>query len=142
MVTIKAGHESEEVSLAMAIIGHGVDVVEVGRINDLIERHGEHFLHRCFTTGETDYCREYRDSSIHFAGRFAAKEAIVKALGTGFRGRIAWTDMEILPDSKGKPVLRLTGHTACVSQQAGITAWHISISHTAQIAFASAIAEQ
>ena len=126
----------------MAIIGHGVDVVDIGRINAMIERHGEHFLHRCFTAGESDYCRENRDFAIHFAGRFAAKEAIVKALGTGFRGRIAWTDMEILPDSKGKPVLRLTGHTALLAEQAGITAWHISISHTAQVAFASAIAER
>jgi holo-[acyl-carrier protein] synthase len=125
----------------MAIVGHGVDVVEIERIKDMVQRHGEHFLHRCFTTGEADYCREHHDSAIHFAGRFAAKEAIVKALGTGFRGRIAWTDMEILPDSKGKPVLRLTGHTATLSEQAGITAWHISISHTAHTAFASAIAE-
>ncbi len=125
----------------MAIAGHGVDVVEIERIKDMIQRHGEHFLHRCFTMGEADYCREHHDSTIHFAGRFAAKEAIVKALGTGFRGRIAWTDMEILPDSKGKPVLRLTGHTATMSEQAGITAWHISISHTAYTAFASAIAE-
>ena len=126
----------------MAIVGHGVDVVDIGRIDDMIKRHGEHFLHRCFTAGEADYCREHRDCNIHFAGRFAAKEAIVKALGTGFRGRIAWTDMEILPDSKGKPVLRLSGHTAALSEQAGITTWHISISHTAQIAFASAIAER
>ena len=126
----------------MAIIGHGVDVVDIERINAMIERHGEHFLHRCFTAGESDYCRENRDFATHFAGRFAAKEAIVKALGTGFRGRIAWTDMEILPDSKGKPVLRLTGHTAALAQQAGITAWHISISHTAHVAFASAIAER
>ncbi|MGC8539217.1 MAG: holo-ACP synthase [Phycisphaerae bacterium] len=126
----------------MAIIGHGVDVVDIGRINAMIEHHGEHFLHRCFTAGESDYCRENRDFATHFAGRFAAKEAIVKALGTGFRGRIAWTDMEILPDSKGKPVLRLTGHTAALAQQAGITTWHISISHTAHVAFASAIAER
>ena len=126
----------------MAIVGHGVDVVEIGRIREMIQRHGEHFLQRCFTAGEADYCREHHDATIHFAGRFAAKEAIVKALGTGFRGRIAWTDMEILPDSKGKPVLRLAGHTATLSERAGITAWHISISHTAHTAFASAIAEQ
>ena len=126
----------------MAIIGHGVDVVDIARISAMIENHGEHFLHRCFTAGESDYCRENRDFAIHFAGRFAAKEAIVKALGTGFRGRIAWTDMEILSDSKGKPVLRLTGHTAALADQAGITAWHISISHTAHTAFASAIAER
>ncbi len=126
----------------MAIAGHGVDVVDITRINELIEHHGDRFLHRCFTTGETDYCHEHRDAVIHFAGRFAAKEAIVKALGTGFRGRVSWTDIEILPDSKGKPILRLTGHTADLALQAGITAWHISISHTAQTAFASVIAER
>ena len=125
----------------MSIFGQGLDLVEVARISDMIRRHGEHFLRRCFTPAEREYCRRFHDAAPHFAGRFAAKEAIVKALGTGFRGKISWTDMEILPDEQGKPVLALTGHTQQITARLHIAHWHISISHTRQLALAGAIAE-
>ncbi|HTV47642.1 MAG TPA: holo-ACP synthase [Phycisphaerae bacterium] len=125
----------------MAILGHGVDLVEVARIAEMIERHGEHFLNRCFTATEQEYCASYKDSAPHYAGRFAAKEAIAKALGTGFRGQINWTDMEILPDTEGRPVLALKGPIREAAGEMGISHWHVSISHTMEHAMASAIAE-
>jgi holo-[acyl-carrier protein] synthase len=125
----------------MSIIGHGIDLVEVARISDMIRRHGNRFLHRCFTPAERKYCRRFRDAAPHFAGRFAAKEAIVKALGTGLSGKISWTEMEILPDAQGKPVPAFTGHTRRLAAALGITKWHISISHTLEHAMASALAE-
>jgi holo-[acyl-carrier protein] synthase len=125
----------------MAILGHGIDLVEISRIAEMIERHGEHFLNRCFTPGEQEYCASYNEASPHYAGRFAAKEAIVKALGTGFRGQINWTDMEILPDTEGQPVLTLQGHIMELARELGISHWHVSISHTLEHAMASAIAE-
>ncbi len=125
----------------MTCVGHGLDLVEVNRIAEMIQRHGAHFLKRCFTAAEQDYCRRFKDAAPHFAGRFAAKEAVVKALGTGFRGTIAWTDLEILPDAQGKPVLTLSGATRQIAADLGITHWHVSISHTRAYALASAIAE-
>ncbi|HMD54905.1 MAG TPA: holo-ACP synthase [Phycisphaerae bacterium] len=125
----------------MAILGHGVDLVEITRIAEMIERHGEHFLNRCFTPAEQEYCSSYKDAGPHYAGRFAAKEAIVKALGTGFRGQINWTDMEILPDTEGRPILTLQGHIREAAGELGISHWHVSISHTFEHAMASAIAE-
>ena len=81
------------------------------------------------------------DPQEHFAARFAAKEAILKALGTGWIGRIAWPDMSLTPDDLGKPVLELTGHTADLAREKGITRWHVSMSHTKIHAVAVAIAE-
>jgi holo-[acyl-carrier protein] synthase len=125
----------------MAIIGHGVDLAEVTRIAQMQADHGKHFLDRCFTPAEQAYCLLHRNSAVHLAGRFAAKEAILKVLGTGWRGEIAWTDMEILNDPAGKPVLRLTGECAHIAAQLGITRWHVSISHTDSHAIASALGE-
>jgi holo-[acyl-carrier protein] synthase len=125
----------------MAIIGHGVDIAEVARIARMQADHGRHFLDRCFTPAEQAYCLDHRHSAVHLAGRFAAKEAILKVLGTGWRGEIAWTDMEILNDGAGKPELRLSGECARIAGQLGITRWHVSISHTEALAIASAIGE-
>jgi holo-[acyl-carrier protein] synthase len=125
----------------MAIVGHGVDLAEVARIAQMQADHGRHFLDRCFTPAEQAYCLDHRLSAVHLAGRFAAKEAILKVLGTGWRGEIAWTDMEILNDPAGKPELRLTGECARLARQLAITHWHVSISHTDTHALASAIGE-
>jgi len=125
----------------MAILGHGIDLVEVGRIARLAAEHGEHFLERCFTPRERAYCQAGKRQAEHWAGRFAAKEAILKVLGTGWRSGIAWTDMEILPDALGKPTVVLTGESAEIAARIGIRYWHISISHTATHAVASAIGE-
>lgn len=125
----------------MSIIGHGIDLVEIGRIARMASAHGQHFLDRCFTAAEQAYCLPAKRSHEHLAGRFAAKEAILKVLGTGWRGQIAWTDMEILNDHAGKPHVTLGGECARVAAERGITGWHVSISHTATHAMASAIGE-
>jgi holo-[acyl-carrier protein] synthase len=87
------------------IKGLGNDIIEIARIRQSIERHGHHFLSRLFTAREQDHCYKFQDPVPHFAGRFAAKEAIVKALGTGFGAQVAWHDIEVLSDDLGKPVV-------------------------------------
>ncbi|HEY4329460.1 MAG TPA: holo-ACP synthase [Phycisphaerae bacterium] len=125
----------------MAIKGHGIDLVEVSRIAHMQTDHGPHFLDRCFTAAEQEYCLSHKISGERLAGRFAAKEAVLKVLGTGWRGEIKWTDMEILNDASGKPELTLSGETARIAASLGITRWHISITHTHDHAMASAIGE-
>ena len=126
----------------MAIIGHGIDLVETARIASMIESHGERFLSRCFTPAEVAYCQGHgKRATEHLAGRFAVKEAILKVLGTGWSGGISWTDMEILPNAAGAPVLTLTGYSAEVAARLGITRWHVSISHIETHAIGSAIGE-
>ena len=125
----------------MPILGHGVDIVSVPRIAQMRADHGLHFLNRCFTPAEQAYCHDTKHPAQRLAGRFAAKEAILKVLGTGWRGQIAWTDMQILPDPQGKPILTLTGESARIAQSLGIARWYLSISHTAEQAIASAIGE-
>ncbi len=126
----------------MAIIGHGIDIVETARVASMVESHGERFLSRCFTPAEVAYCQSHSKRSIeHLAGRFAVKEAILKVLGTGWSGGISWTDMEILPNPAGAPVLTLTGYSKEVAARLGITRWHVSISHIETHALGSAIGE-
>lgn len=123
------------------IVGHGIDLVECDRIRELAERHGQRFLDRVFTEAEQKYCQaKTKTTWIHFAGRFAVKEAVLKALGTGWRGQIAWTDVEVVRDSFGRPTVRLGGHTATLAGEKGIDDIQISISHTETLAMASAIA--
>jgi holo-[acyl-carrier protein] synthase len=87
------------------ILGIGNDIIEVGRIKAIIERHSKKFLDRIFTSREQDYCFKHKHPALHFAGRFAAKEAVSKALGSGFRGGLNWTDIEIINDLNGKPIV-------------------------------------
>jgi len=119
--------------------GHGIDLVECDRIRLLAERHGDRFLRRVFTDKELAYCLPRRRKWEHLAGRFAVKEAILKVLGTGWRDKIAWTDMEILNDPSGQPRLSLTGETLDICRKLGISRIDISISHTERYATASAI---
>jgi holo-[acyl-carrier protein] synthase len=124
----------------MPILGHGIDIVETRRIADLLENHGERFLERCFTPAEREYCyRNAKRHVEHLAGRFAAKEAVLKVLGTGWRGGIAWTDIEILPEPSGQPKIRLSGECLKIANKLGISRWHVSISHIETHATASAI---
>jgi holo-[acyl-carrier protein] synthase len=125
----------------MAILGHGIDLADVARIARMRSDHGQRFLDRCFTPAEQHYCLSHRDADTRFAGRFAAKEAVLKALGTGWRGQIAWTDMEILNDNAGKPCLRLCEECQRIAGALGITRWHLSITHAGGSAIASAIGE-
>jgi holo-[acyl-carrier protein] synthase len=114
--------------------------VETARIRRSIDEHAEHFLNRVYTPGEQAYCARNKKRYIeHLAGRFAAKEAVLKVLGTGWRGGIAWTDIEILPEPSGQPKVTLSGESLVIANKLGITQWHISISHIATHATASAI---
>ena len=122
------------------VLGHGIDIVEVARIKQLVQEHGAHFLDRVFTPAEQAYCaRNTRRYYEHLAGRFAAKEAVLKVIGTGWRGGIAWTDIEVLRETSGQPKISLTGETLRIATELGITQWHLSISHIETHATASAI---
>lgn len=125
----------------MPILGHGIDAVEVARIASLLDRHGERFLERCFTAGERAYADASRRRVEHYAARFAGKEAILKALGTGWSRGIDWKDAEILRDDAGAPSVRLHGVAARIAFERGVARWSLSLSHTPTHAFASAIAE-
>src|SRR5579864_7254391 len=124
----------------MPIVGHGIDIVETARIRQLLDDHGERFLERCFTPGEQKYAsRNPKRYVEHLAGRFAAKEAVLKVLGTGWRGGIAWTDVEIRPEPSGQPKIILAGECRRIAAELGISRWHVSISHIETHATASAI---
>jgi holo-[acyl-carrier protein] synthase len=88
--------------------GLGNDIIEIDRMRASIERQGQHFLNRLFTQNEQDYCYKFKDPAPHFAGRFSAKEAIAKALGTGFGAHLSWHDIEIINDALGKPIVHLS----------------------------------
>lgn len=125
----------------MRILGHGVDIVETSRIRDVIEAHGVTFLERCFTPAERAYSERGKRRRIeHYAVRFAAKEAVLKALGTGWRDGIQWRDVEVLRLPSGRPTLLLSGRAGEVAVEMGVVDWHLSLSHTEAYAVASAIA--
>ena len=106
----------------------------------MIEAHGERFLRRCFTEAERAYAEDNpRRRLEHLAGRFAAKEAVLKVLGTGWSGGIAWTDAEVVREASGRPTVRLHGRCAEVAAERGIVEWWLSISHIETHAVASAI---
>lgn len=127
--------------LSMPVLGHGIDLIEVARIQRIFEEHGQHFLDRVFTVAEQTYCsgnpKRYFE---HLAARFAAKEAVLKAMGTGWTGGISWTDVQVTRDPAGRPGIQLSGHCADVAAQRGITHWLVSLSHIESHALASAIA--
>lgn len=121
------------------IHGVGTDIIEIKRIEASIKRFGQRFLDRIFTADEQTYCLSYRDSSPRFAGRFAAKEAIVKALGSGFRDGIGWLDIEIVNDEQGRPTARLS---PALQEMFGEPEIHLSISHSRDYATAFAVCER
>lgn len=90
------------------ILGLGNDIIEIERIKASIERHGSHILNRLFTPLEQEYCMKHKEPAVHFAGRFAAKEAFVKALGVGFGENISWLDIEIVNNERGKPLIKVS----------------------------------
>lgn len=92
----------------MSINGIGNDIIEIERVAHILDRYGAHFLDKLFTAKEQNYCLKYKDSIPHFAGRFAAKEAVVKAFGIGFGKQASWHDIEILNDAYGKPFVVLS----------------------------------
>ena len=124
------------------VIAHGVDLVEIMRIEKSIADHGERFIERCFTKAEADYARSARKPRDieRFAARFAAKEAVLKTLGTGWADGIAWTDVEIRRAPTGQPFVVITGKAKLVADDLGISTFHLSLSHTGNHAIASVIA--
>lgn len=123
----------------MSILGHGLDLIECARIASVLDNHGQRFLDRVLTPAEQERAKQFKNPVPFIAGRWAAKEAILKMIGTGWRGKIAWTDMEILPDDLGRPVVTLCGETARRAADCGIARVLLSITHTEHHAAASAI---
>lgn len=123
----------------MDVVAHGIDLVDCSRLAEIIERHGERFLQRIFTPGELAYCRARRRHVEHLAGRFAAKEAVLKVLGTGWRNGIAWSDVEVRNAPSGRPRVVLAGRCRQIAREQGLARILISISHTATHAIASAV---
>lgn len=123
----------------MRIVAHGVDLAHCPRIQRIWNDHGERFLRRVYTQKEQAYCLDCKDPVVRLAGRFAAKEAVMKVLGTGWRGGVEWTDIETLPDPLGKPLVTLSGRTAELARTLGVSHVLLSISHSGEYALASAI---
>ncbi len=124
----------------MGIVAHGIDLVDCPRIEAMIERHGERFIQRVFTEAEQAYAGANKNEIEKLAGRFAAKEAVLKLMGTGWRGKIAWTDVEIINNSTGQPEVVLSGEVEKIARKLGIKHISVSITHTANFAIASAVA--
>lgn len=124
----------------MKIVAHGIDLVDFPRIDNLIENHGERFLDRVFTQREQNDASAVKNTTEKLAGRFAAKEAVLKLLGTGWRGKIAWTDIEVINNHLGQPVVEIAGEVKNIAQQSGIEQITLSITHTANFAIASVVA--
>ncbi len=124
----------------MDIFGIGTDIVECLRIAQMIERHGELFITRVYTPHEIQYCQARKQATQHFAGRWAAKEAILKAVGTGWSKGIAWNDMEIRNEITGRPTVLIRGGTRDVFEELGVGPIMISISHCRSHATAYALA--
>lgn len=124
----------------MQIIGIGTDIIECARIAEMLEKHGEHFLDRVFTSGELIYCAERKAANQHYAGRWAAKEAVLKALGTGWAFGIKWTDVEVKNEMGGAPKIILAGVALEIATKLGIDRVLISISHCREYATAYAVA--
>jgi holo-[acyl-carrier protein] synthase len=123
------------------IVGLGIDIAEVGRVKAAIERYGETFLRRVYTAKEREYCERFKNKYERYAGRFAAKEAVMKALGTGWGRGVRWVDVEVVREKGGRPTIMLAGEAAKVAGRLGVKHLSLSITHTADQAFAQVIFE-
>jgi holo-[acyl-carrier protein] synthase len=123
------------------ILGMGTDLVEIERVQRSIDRFGERFLERVYTPGEIAYCMQKKNVAESFAGRFAAKEAGAKALGTGISHGVSWKEFEVLRAPSGKPSLRLTGRAAELARALGVLHVSLSLTHTRALAMAVVVME-
>jgi len=122
------------------IVGIGVDLCEVERIEKTVgKKHGELFLQRVYTEAERAYCESKPNRYERFAGRFAAKEAAMKAIGTGWRRGVGWRDFEVSKLPSGQPVIRFTGAAAEIAREMGVTLALVTITHTRQMAMAQVL---
>jgi holo-[acyl-carrier protein] synthase len=124
------------------IAGIGVDIVEVGRIQRLYAEHGQRFLQRLFCPAEVEYCLSMRAPAPHLAARFAAKEAVAKAFGTGIGARLGWQDIEVVRQESGQPAVVLHGPGQALLEAVGGARVHLSLTHTHDYAAAVAVLEQ
>ncbi len=120
----------------------GIDLVEIGRLRETLGRQGERFTRRVFTAAEDEYCRTHRDPVPHYAARFAAKEALFKALGTGWAQGVSWQEAEVRREQGKTPVLLLHGRAAEIAGAMGAGKVHLSLSHTDATAVAVVILER
>jgi len=123
------------------IVGLGIDIVELARIREMLDRHGDRFYRRILSESEEAYCRSQADPVPHVGGRWAAKEAAVKAFGTGFSDGIGWKDVEVWRETSGLPRLRFHGRAAELVRDRGITVAHVSLAHDRSVATAVVVLE-
>ena len=123
------------------ILGTGVDLAEVGRIREAIERYGDRFIRRIYTDAEIAYVERKANKFERYAGRFAAKEAGMKAIGTGWKRGVRWQDFEVSNLPSGRPTLRLHGEAARIAEKMGVKGISLSITHTAELGMAHVILE-
>jgi holo-[acyl-carrier protein] synthase len=123
------------------IVGMGIDIAEVNRIQAVIESQGERFLRRVYTPDEVAYCEQFRNKYERYAGRFAAKEAAMKALGTGWSRGVRWVDVEVVRQRGGRPTVALKGEAKKIAESLGVKNIALSITHTAEQAIAQVIFE-
>ena len=127
----------------MAVLGIGIDLVEVERIRQLLEKHGDRFRTKTFTQREIDYCESCGSPAMHFAARFAAKEAVAKALGTGLWAKgVDWKDIEVIRDPGGRPEVVLTGGAKTHLDTQGGNSVLISLTHTSELASAYSLIQR
>ena len=123
------------------IVGLGLDIAEVDRIEAAIQRHGAPFIERLFTPAETSYCERHKNRFERYAARFAVKEAAMKALGTGWSQGVRWRDIEVTREVTGKPTLRLAGAALQIAEHMGVKNISVSITHSGNLALAQVIFE-
>lgn len=124
----------------MTILGTGIDIVETARIAESMRRHGDRFLARIFTASEQEYCAAMKQPEPFYAARFAAKEAVSKAFGTGIGSQLGWLDVEVRRKATGEPFIVLHGTGAATAQRLGITELRLTMSHSEHYAVAHALA--
>jgi holo-[acyl-carrier protein] synthase len=124
------------------IVGSGIDLVEIARIQQSTERFGKRFLDRVYTAGEQAYCLRKRNSAESLAARFAAKEAGAKALGTGISRGVSWLEIEVIREPGGRPTIRFHGRAGELAGRMGVAHIALSITHTATLSMASVVLEK
>jgi len=123
------------------IVGLGVDIAEIDRIEAALGRHGRAFVERICTSAEIEYCESHRNRAERYAGRFAAKEAAMKALGTGWRKGIRWVDIEVVRENSGRPTIQFHGIAKEFAERLGVKNVSLSITHSGNSAYAQVIFE-
>ncbi|MDR3734848.1 MAG: holo-ACP synthase [Acidobacteriaceae bacterium] len=123
------------------LVGTGTDIIEIERIRQSIERYGSRFIERIFTPGEIAYCERKKNAAESYAGRFAAKEAAAKALGTGIARGVTWREIEVVRKPGERPTIHLSGRAAVRAAMMGAVAASLSITHSRELALATVLLE-